>query len=108
MNNLFKIFLLLLIPTIGSCGTVRMGKIIENPEKYLFVSDFEMTWNNELPVKTFEKQIKIDEPFVGQNGFIYILKKTNNDSNFVLEVRIDRNIYDPPYYRDEEHLRDRY
>lgn len=85
-----------------------MNKLFENPKDYYFLTELELEWDGKRPTQRFKREIKIDEPFVDRDGYILVLKKTDNDSIFELIIRVDRNIYDPPYFMDEEHLRDRY
>jgi hypothetical protein len=108
MKNVYNIFLITSFLLFSSCGNARLNKVFEKPDNYYFMTDFEMLWDGKRPVQRFVKDIKIDEPFVGENGYIYVLKKTEDDSVFRLNMRVDRTIYDPPYYKDEEYLRDRY
>ena len=108
MKNVYNIILILSLLLFSSCGNARMNKLFENPQDYYFLSDIELEWDGKRPAQRFKKEIKIDEPFTDRAGYILILKKTDNDSIFELIVRVDRNIYDPPYFADEEHLRDRY
>ena len=108
MKSVYNILLILSFLLLSSCGSARMNKLFENPQDYYFLSEIELEWDGERPVKRFKKEIKIDEPFVDREGHIIILRKTENDSIFDLIIRVDRNIYDPPYFMDEEHLRDRY
>ena len=108
MKNVYNIILILPLLFFSSCGSVRMNKLFENPQDYYFLSEIELEWDGKRPTQRFKKEIKVDEPFVDRDGYILTLKKTENDSIFEIVVRIDRNIYDPPYFMDEEHLRDRY
>jgi len=108
MKNVYNILLIITLLLFSSCGSATMNKLFENPEEYYFLSEIELEWDGKRPTQRFKKQIKLNEPFVDRDGYILFLKKTNNDSIFEIVVRVDRNIYDPPYFADEEHLRDRY
>ena len=113
MNHLkmkigYNIILITILLLFTTCSSVNMNKLFENPQDYYFLTELELEWDGKRPTQRFKREIKIDEPFVDRDGYILVLKKTDNDSIFNLIIRVDRNIYDPPYFMDEEHLRDRY
>lgn len=113
MNHLkmkigYNIILITILLLFTTCSSVNMNKLFENPQDYYFLTELELEWDGKRPTQRFKREIKIDEPFVDRDGYILVLKKTDNDSIFELIIRVDRNIYDPPYFMDEEHLRDRY
>lgn len=79
------LLLLLFLP-----GCVPWDKVMSNPKDYYWEGAIVMEWDEKFPIKTWRAAIKLNEPFVGMDGYEYVLKPYEMDPEwYILEVNTD-------------------
>ena len=96
-KNLFAGILTLFL---FGCTPLIPKKVLKHPQVYDFEVGVPLKWDGQYPVEVFNTEFTLGEEVIGTYGYFYTLTKHNKkDSTFILSVRLDKNIYHPPYDR---------
>ena len=96
-KNLFAGLLALFL---FGCSPLIPTKVLKHPQVYDFEVGVPLKWDGQYPVEVFNTEFTLGEEVIGTYGYFYTLTKHNKkDSVYILSVRLDKNIYHPPYDR---------